>query len=97
MRRTNIYVDDQSLAALRALSVSRGTSVAQLVREAIHAWIDAQGIHHIERDEWDRRFDRLMNERRRIYEEHQWDPEEVERDVMEAVREVRAERAARRR
>ena len=97
VQRTNIYLDDDSLTALRALSRARGTSVAHLVREAIQDWIEAQGVRHVEPDEWRRRFDRLLAERRRVYERHQWDPDEVERDVMEAVREVRAERAAGRR
>ncbi len=97
MQRTNIYLDERSLAALRALSRARGKPVAQLVRDAVDSWIEEQGIRHIDRDEWEQRFDRLLGERRRIYDENRWDPDEVERDVMEAVREVRAERAARRR
>ena len=97
MRRTNIYLDDESLMTLRALSRARSQPVAELVREAVRAWIETQGVRHLDRDEWEKRFDRLLNERRRIYDEHQWDPDQIERDVMEAVREVRAERAARRR
>ena len=97
MRRTNIYLDDESLAALRALSRARSTPVAALVRQAVRSWIDAQGVRPLDQAEWERRFDRLLNERRRIYREHEWDPEQIEQDVMEAVREVRAERAAGRR
>jgi ribbon-helix-helix CopG family protein len=97
MRRTNIYLDDDQRAKLKVLSAARGMPMASLVREAVNAWLASQGVRRIPEDEWHQRFDRLMSERRRIYDEHEWDPEEIERDVMEAVREVRAEHAARRR
>jgi hypothetical protein len=42
-----------------------------------------------------RRFEALLARRKAIWDEHDWDAEHVERDVMEAIREVRAERAAR--
>lgn len=97
MKRTNIYLDDGQLGTLRLLSHARGVPVASLVREAVGSWLEAQGARSIPEDEWGRRFDRLLAERRRIAEKEGFDPEEVERDVMEAVREVREARAARRR
>jgi hypothetical protein len=97
MRRTNIYLDDRQLTTLRLLSEARGVPVASLVREALDAWLEAQGARPIQDDEWRRRFDDLMRRRDAIAKEHNFDPEEVERDVMEAVREVRRARAARRR
>jgi len=97
MKRTNIYLDDDQLALLRGLGESRGEPVAALVREAVDAWLDAQGARQIPRDEWESRFDALLRRRDRIGKEHGFTEEEVERDVMEAIREVRKARAARRR
>jgi hypothetical protein len=70
--------------------------VAALIREAVDAWLSTQKVRSISEDEWNRRFDSLMARRTAIWKEHSWDPDEVERDVSEAVREVRAERARRR-
>ena len=97
MRRTNIYLPDEKLELLRQLGERRGIPVAQLVREALDEWLERQGVRTLDRDEWERRFDELMERRRRIAEEHGWTEEEVERDVLDAVREVRRARAARRR
>ena len=97
MKRTNIYLDDDQLALLRGLGESRGEPVAALVREAVDAWLSAQGARQIPRDEWESRFDALLRRRDRIAKEHGFTEEEVERDVMEAIREVRKARAARRR
>jgi predicted DNA-binding protein len=97
MRRTNIYLDDEQLAALRGLSERRGQPVASLVREAIDGWLSAQGVERIPEDEWQRRFSALLERRARIADEQGFSQEEVERDVMEAVREVRRARTARRR
>src|SRR5712691_6011542 len=97
MRRTNIYLDDAQLQALRLLSEQRGEPVASFVREAVDSWLEAQGIRQIEEDEWDRRFEELFRRRERIAKRGGFDPEQVERDVMEAIREVRKARAARRR
>jgi len=97
MRRTNIYLPDEKLDLLRQLGERRGVPVAQLVREAVDEWLERQGVRSVTRDEWERRFDELMERRRRIAAEHEWTEEEVERDVLSAVREVRRARAARRR
>jgi hypothetical protein len=93
MRRTNIYLDDEQLASLRGLSERRGQPVATLVREAIDAWLTTQGVRRIPDDEWRRRFAALLERRTRIAEELGFRQEDVERDVMEAVHEVRAARA----
>jgi Ribbon-helix-helix domain len=97
MRRTNIYLEEDQLATLQALGEHRGVPVARLVREAVDAWLEAQGVRRVPLDEWERRFDELLERRRRIAAEGGFSEEEVERDVMEAVREVRKARAARRR
>ncbi len=97
MKRTNIYLDDAQRQALRLLSEQRGEPVASLVREAVDSWLEAQGVRQIDEDEWDRRFEELFRRRERIAKQGGFDPEQVERDVMEAIREVRKARAARRR
>jgi hypothetical protein len=97
MRRTNIYLDDEQLARLKLLSTMRNVPVASLVREALDAWLATQKVGSLPKDEWERRFKALLKRRDAIWKQHEWDAEDVERDVMEAVREVRAERAARRR
>lgn len=96
MQRTNIYLSNDQLEALRAISIQRGAPVAKLVREAVDAWLEANGARPIPRDEWERRFDELLERRRQIAEELGFSEKEVERDVMAAVREVREARAARR-
>jgi len=97
MKRTNIYLDDEQLELLRGLGKSRGEPVAELVRQAVESWLTAQGARRVPRDEWERRFDELLRRRERIAKEHDFTEEEVERDVMAAIREVRKARAARRR
>ncbi|SRR6266511_121299 len=96
MQRTNIYLDEQQLLSLRLLSETRAVPVAALVREAVDTWLEAQGARPIPEDEWGRRFDALLKRRDEIATEHGFKPDEVERDVMEAVREVRRARAANR-
>lgn len=97
MRRTNVYLDEQQLELLRRVGELRGEPVAVLVREAVDAWLDAQGIRAIAPDEWERRFDDLVGRRRAIAEREGFDEQTVEDDVLAAVREVRRSRAARRR
>jgi Ribbon-helix-helix protein, copG family len=97
MRRTNIYLDDRQLELLRGLSDARGRSVAELVREAVDSWLESQRARRVPPGEWEERFDALLDRRARLVRERQFDPAQVERDVMEAVREVRRARSARRR
>ena len=97
MRRTNIYLDEEQLASLRAVSERRGQPVATLVREAVDQWLSSQGVRRVSDDEWRARFASLLERRKRIAEERGFSQEEVDRDAVEAVREVRKARAARRR
>lgn len=97
VRRTNIYLADQQLNLLRRVSESRGRPVAQLVRDAVDSWLAAQGVHAIPKDEWEARFDALLERRQKVAERRGWTEEQVVRDVDEAVREVRRMRAAHRR
>lgn len=94
MKRTNIYVTDRQASLLRRIGESRGRPVAELVREAVDSWLKAQGVREIPPDEWQRRFRELLERRQRIAEDEGFTIEEVERDVMAAVREVRKGRGA---
>jgi Ribbon-helix-helix protein, copG family len=97
MQRTNIYLSDEQLDALRRLAQRRGEPVAQLVREALDEWLATQNVRPVREDEWSRRFGDLLSRREKLAAERGWAEEDVERDVMAAVREVRKARAARRR
>lgn len=97
IRRTNVYLSDEQLDTLRRVGALRGRPVAELVREAVDSWLAAQGVRTIPADEWERRFDALLERRRSLAEAKVFDEAAVERDVMEAVRQVRKARAARRR
>jgi Ribbon-helix-helix domain len=96
MRRTNIYLSDEQLAALRAVASERDVPVAVLVRQAVDAWLESEGVRVLPEDEWQRRFDALLRRRDEVAAGLEVSEEDVEGDVMEAVREVRRARAARR-
>ena len=97
MQRTNIYLSDEQLEALRHLGARRGEPVAQLIREAVDAWLASQNVRLVREEEWGRKFAGLLARRTAIAHEHEWTEEEVERDVTAAIGEVRRARAARRR
>ncbi|SRR5712691_2071990 len=97
MQRTNVYLSDEQLAALRSLGQRRGEPVAQLVREAVDAWLGTQNVRPIGEDEWRRRFGDLLERRVKLARDRGWSEAEVDRDVTAAVREVRRARTARRR
>ena len=97
MQRTNIYLADDQLRSLRALSERRGTPVAQLVREAVDAWLESQGVRVLGEDEWSARFDALLARRRDVQRRIKPEPERVERDVLTAMRQAWKARTARRR
>ncbi len=92
MIRTNVYLDEAQLGALRAMAESRGEPVAALVRQAVDDWLAEHGVRPIPVDEWERRFDALLERRTRIARRLKPSPARVERDVAAAVAEVRAAR-----
>jgi len=96
-KRTNIYLEDRQLDLLGRVAEGEGTSVADLVRKAVDAWLAQRGAVATPDDEWARRFEKLLARRRLIAKREGFDQETVDRDVMEAVREVRRARRARRR
>ena len=97
MQRTNVYLSEEQLDALRRLSERRGEPVAQLVRHAIDTWLSSQNVRPVREDERERRFGELLSRRRQLAGKRGWTEDEVERDVLAAVREVRKARTARRR
>ena len=58
MRRTNIYLEDDQLTALKHLAAEGNQSVADLVRDAINVYL-ARRIR--EDSEWQARLDRLLD------------------------------------
>jgi len=97
MERTNIYLAEHEVAALRLISRRTGRPVAALVREAVDAWLDAQGVRVVGEDEWNRRFGELLGRRGRLAAAEGWTEEGIAPDVARAVSEVRRSRAAGRR
>jgi hypothetical protein len=79
------------------LGERRGQPVAELVRDAVDAWLESQGVRVVDEDEWKSRFEQLVARRRQIAEEREWSTEQVERDVSLAIAEARRTRRARRR
>jgi hypothetical protein len=92
MQRTNIYLDETQLKALRAVSESRGESVAALVRQAVDEWLEGHGVRPLSDDEWEQRFDALLARRGLVAKRVKPAPARVERDVAAAVAEARSAR-----
>lgn len=97
MRRTNIYLDDRQLDVLRRLGERRSVAVSELIREAVDAWLRAQGVQVIDEGEWERRFANLLGRRTEAATRLQPSERVVESDVAAAIAEVRRAAAARRR
>ena len=92
MRRTNIYLDEDQLRALKHLAAEEQESLAVLVRRAVDAFLAER---FKDQDGWGRRFDALV---RRIQSRlpAAVTPEEIEADITSARNEVReAHRAVR--
>ena len=92
MIRTNVYLDEEQLGALRAVSESCGKPVAALVRQAVDDWLAENGVRQIPADEWKQRFDALLDRRARVARRVKPAPARVERDIATAVVEVRSAR-----
>ena len=89
MRRTNIYLDDDQLRALKHLAIEEQQSLAVLVRRAVDSFL-AQRLR--DQDDWGKRFDALV---KRIQSRVPGPvtPEKIEADITAAREEVRAARA----
>ena len=95
MKRTTIRLRNDQAVALRVLALARDVTVSSLVRDAVDEWRRAQHVRGVPDDEWQRRFDELLDRRERLSAGQRRDDADVERDAIEAVREVRKARAAR--
>src|SRR2546430_8237014 len=95
MRRTNIYLDDRQLDVLRRLGEQRSAAVSELIREAVDAWLVAQGVRLVDEGEWQRRFASLLERRRQVAQSLQPQPDQVEPDVTAAVAQGRRAASAR--
>lgn len=90
MRRTNIYLDDRQLDALRVLAAVDRQSMATLVREAVDGYIQQRLADDASwRDHLDATLDRI---RARV--PSSLTPDEIEADVTVARDEVRRQRRA---
>jgi hypothetical protein len=88
-----------SAADAADLAGFRGRSLGGLVDEALGEWLATRGIRlsPVREDEWRRRLESFIEQRRRLAEERGWTADEVQSDVDAAVKEVREARAAGRR
>ena len=93
MRRTNIYLDDDQLSALRVVAATRGSSVATVVRDAVDAYLRDRVIDDLG---WQTEFENLLDRiRSRI--DPSVTPDEIEADITAARDEVRQRHRASRR
>lgn len=94
MQRTNIYLNDDQLRALKHLAAEERQSVAEIVREAVDEYLTKRvGDGKL----WRERLDMLL-ERVRSRVPGDTSPSDIEADITAARDEVRrAHRAARRR
>jgi len=44
LKRTNIFLSEQQIARLGAISEQEGLSVAEIIRRAVDAWLDSRGV-----------------------------------------------------
>ncbi|MGH2364675.1 MAG: CopG family transcriptional regulator [Chloroflexota bacterium] len=93
LHRTNIYLGDDQLRALKHLAAEEHASVADLVRKAIDAYLVPRFSSS---DDWGRRFDDLAESIQRRMPAGAT-PEQIEADITAARAEVRLSRQARRR
>ena len=88
MQRTNIYLDEEQIRALKYLAVEEDKSLADLVREAVDRLLAERGAA---RTDWPARLDALLQRmRERLPQEVS--PAEVESDITRASDEARRAR-----
>src|SRR5438552_1743677 len=97
VRRTNIYLPDEQVRALKRLGAQRGTPVSELIREAVAAWLRAKRVRVVAEDESRRRFRSLLQRRRKVAASLKLGEDEVQADVARAIGGVPRTRPARRR
>jgi hypothetical protein len=94
VKRTNVYLEDEQLRALKHIAIEEGVSFTELVRRALSVFTAAyerEGIRP-----WEERFDRLVAQVRERAES--FSAQETEREITSASTEARRarKRAARR-
>ena len=85
MQRTNVYLDDDQLRALKHLAAEEGLSLAELVRQAVDRLLAARGTLD---PSWQERLERVVG-RIREHAPPGVRPEEIEADITTASNEVR--------
>lgn len=95
MKRTNVYLDEEELRALKHIAVEEGLSFTELVRRALAIFTEA--YHKKGLPPWEERMDSLVAQVRE--RAGSFTAPETERDVTAASAEVRSARkhASRRR
>jgi len=90
LRRTNIYLDDEQLRALKHLAAEERDSVAVLVRRAVNEYLER---HFGDNADWAKRFDALVN---RVQQRLPagLTADQIEADITAAREEVGAARRA---
>lgn len=92
MQRTNVYLEDKKLEALRDLAARQRRTLSDVLRQAVDAYL---GQNSAADKAWEERLDRLL-ERVRSRLPQDASPDEIEADITAARQEVRrAHRAAR--
>ena|SRR5947208_7881894 len=94
VERMQILLPERERRLLRQVAKQSGRPVAELVREAIEAWLEAHGVREIDDDEWQQRFSALLEKGRGRARELGVSEEDVEADVAAATAEVKARRRA---
>lgn len=93
MRRTNIYLEENQLQALKRLAVTEDQSVAAVVREAVDTYLKDRATDDAA---WSDELNQLLKQvQSRIPPDVT--PEEIEADITAAREEYRQERRAARR
>lgn len=90
MQRTNIYLDEDQVRALKHLAAEHEQSVAALVRQAVDDYLSREFARD---DLWQQRMTDLLD-RIRSRSQSDADPEEIEKDISLAREEVRTARRA---
>ena len=105
MKRTNIYIDEEMDRWLRHLAVEQQRSFTDLVREALHEYLDRRGLapgdaprvapprRSIPSDEWRSEMARLLQAMHDSVETDMT-PDEIEAVITVASQEAREERIA---
>ncbi len=88
MQRTNVYLDEDQIRALKHLAAEEGLSLAELVRQAVDRMLAARGTLD---PSWQAQLERVVA-RIRDHAPPGVRPEEIEADITTAADEVKRAR-----